>query len=340
MEYGKMSTSTDILSNRFVGSYRVVLLNNAVIPQPVLCENYIDTNTIAATRLKIFDGKVISNPISIARLDETFRINNAPIIIGPKPGFYDGLDFYFYTLNNLFPFPTQNVSLPCALPLMKSIGLTITDTNAAFNFELIGDGIREIDFSFLRQVYIDSVGYNLMDFDIDQQRPAYNSDFVVAFGPYRFFIDTFDYNFNLDMRYIVPMRQTLISLDDLNGTGDGNQLFTYQIPGKGMITVNGTATAQREVFGWTNYSPNGYDLLSTQQPGQLNVYKQLLLGYGNQFELFLQNGNNILPVFRNFISAGIRIDSGYFTSLTLTATQNEIKVAFNMELNASLIYGF
>ena len=58
---------------------------------------------------------------------------------------------------------------------------------------------------------------------------------------------------------------------------------------------------------------------------------------GNQFELYIQLENSVVPLFRNFVNNGIRIDSAYITTLNLTAGVNELSIAFNMTLNASII---
>ena len=352
MSYSQ-NTSTNILSNQIAGAYRTVLLNynqngTLITNYPLVCQTFSNNNTIKTTNNSIFDGKGISNTIFLDEINETFNISSAPILMGTSPtvnsrhnlNVMDGLDFYFYSIYNLFNQSTYSYSMP----LLNSCSLNITDNSASFNFGLTSDGIRSITNNYQRQLFIDTTNYNIFDFDVNQVRSAYNSDFLVAFGPYKFFIKTLNYNINHNIRQFSSLRQTIAPYGDVlnyNDGNDGNLEFQFLVPGKITITANGTAVAQKESLysdQWTNYDYNGYPNLNLQSPGYLNLIKQQIYSlYGNQFELYIQLQNSVVPFFRNNVNNGIRIDSAYITSLNLTASTNELSVAFNISLNASII---
>jgi len=346
-------TSTNILSNQIAGAYRTVLLNynqagQVVNNMPLVCQSYTNNTTLKSQNVPVFDGKGISNTYYVDDINETFNIGNTPILIGTNPtptnrhnsGIIDGLDFYFYSIYNLFNQSTYTYSMP----LMRSCNLNVTDNSANFTFDLISDGIRSITSNYQRQLFIDSTNYNIFDFDVNQVRSAYNSDFIVAFGPYKFFIKTLNYSITNNIRQFSSLRQTagpfgpIINYNDAN---DGNLEFQFLVPGKLTIISSGTAVAQKESLyfdQWTNYDYNGYPNINLQDPGVLNIIKQQIYAlYGNQFELYFQLQNSILPLFRNYINNGIRIDSAYLTSLNLSASASELLISFNISLNASII---
>ena len=345
-------TNTNILNNQFAGVYRTVLLNYAqngvaINEVPVVCQSFSDNSNIRTTPLQVFDGKGISNTNYLGNINEEFSLSNAPILIGANPdlarhntGIMDGLDYYFYCISNLFNLNTYNYSMP----LMKSCSLNVTDTTAGFNFDLISDGIRFISSNYQRQLFLDTTNYNIFDFDVNQVSSAYNSDFIVAFGPYKFFIKTLNYSIQHNVRQFSTVRQSLAPFGpnlNYNDANDGNMNYQFLVPGKMTITANGTAVVQKESLyydAWTNYDYEGYPKLNLQSPGFLSLFKsQIYALAGNQFELYIQLENSVVPLFRNFVNNGIRIDSAYITTLNLTAGVNELSIAFNMTLNASII---
>ena len=144
MSYSQ-NTSTNILSNQIAGAYRTVLLNynqngTLITNYPLVCQTFSNNNTIKTTNNSIFDGKGISNTIFLDEINETFNISSAPILMGTSPtvnsrhnlNVMDGLDFYFYSIYNLFNQSTYSYSMP----LLNSCSLNITDNSASFNFGL------------------------------------------------------------------------------------------------------------------------------------------------------------------------------------------------------------
>jgi hypothetical protein len=154
------------------------------------------------------------------------------------------------------------------------------------------------------------------------------------------------YDVNVDIRKFGNIRQTAqdtIGVDTHNEF-DANRQYTHLVPGAVTINAKGTAVVDLEnssLFEFnTNYDVSGYQYLSKQDPGEINIFKQKLVSLinGNQFEIFFNNGINAryVPFFRQPGSMGIEITSSYLKSLSLTAPIGTIKVDFDCELQGRL----
>lgn len=342
-----MSINFDPVSSGFVGSYKAVYLNNGLFNlfrSPVICTTFNDNSNLAAAGLNVMDGKGISEIASIGSFGQEFTLGNVPILIGDHSNYYDGRDFYFYSLNNLFPLITGTSTTDYTLPIMASCSLNITETEAYMNFDLKSDGIRSYGLGSDHDLYIDKAPDNILDFCSNTTRVAYNKDFIFAFGPFMAFIINGSFNITMEIREIYPVRQAYLDLFNekppLNNVDDNRQ-YKILVPGKIKITGNGTALIDTEgcVFNTqytTNYDKSGYQYLSLQHAGLLDLFKQMIIPYGNQFELYIQNGNTIERFFRRPGNVGIGVNSSYITTNVLNAGVGEITVAFNCQLNAEL----
>lgn len=330
------------VSSGFIGVYRSVFLRDLVF-KPVICENFTDNSTQEITPILAFDGQALPKTHSFGKVAQGLSLSNSPVIIGDHDEYLDSREFFFHELNNLFPL-ILNPESGYELPLLTSTNLSINETGANMNFSLKSDGIRCYTLGDNRELYLSSSVDNTASFCADKARVAYNQDFVVAFGPYQFFILDMAYDISIQMREFPLVRQTL---RDTAGVGtvndcDFNRQYTMLVPGKVSIKASGNAQVDLENCSIieinTNYEVSGYKYLSLQTPGDLNIFKQKLFGYvnGNQFELFIKDGNYYSPFFRKPGSVGIEITSGYLSSLSLNTTQESISVGFECVLNGQL----
>jgi hypothetical protein len=334
-----MSTNYEPVSSGFIGVYRSVYLNDSM-NQPVACSSFSDNSNLNISKVNTFDGRAISMIASNGNFSQSLKLDNSPILVGDHSDFMDAREFMLYSINNLFPL-LDGVEREYDLPLLKTASLSISETEANINFDLMSDGIRAYQYGSNHEIFLKSQPDNLFDYCASPTRVAYNKDFVYAFGPYQALVISGNYTINHDIRDFAVNRQTVI--DTLGAAplnnADTNRQYKILVPGKMSISANGVALVDLESCSInTNYDKSGYQYLSKQDPGYLNLFKQNIVGAinGNQFELFMQKDNTYIPFFRDLGRVGIQIISSYINSLSFSANENEITVSFDCELNAQL----
>jgi hypothetical protein len=331
--------NSEPVSSGFIGVYRTVYLYDNM-RQPVICDSFSESASLSTSRINTFDGRAISMISSIGNFSNSLQINSSPILVGEHSDYMDAREFLFYSINNLFPL-IEGTYKEYDLPLMKSAALSISDTSASINFDLVSDGIRSYNYGSNHEIYLRSQPDNTFDYCAYPNRMAFNKDFVYAFGPYQALVISGDYSINMDIREFPVNRQTVVDslgLSPLNFL-DTNRQYKILVPGKLTINAKGTALVDLESCSInTNYDKTGYNYLSKQDPGVLNLFKQTIIGSinGNQFELFIQINNSYYPFFRQFGAVGIQIVSSHINSLNFNANNDGITVDFDCDLNAQL----